>query len=71
MSQILDSDKIAHAFLFKGPDGVGKEFLALQFAKSIADKYSIAKNNETLLGRIEKLNEPYIKYIFALPRGKK
>lgn len=70
LSQIIDSDKIPHAFLFKGPDGVGKEFFALQFAKTIADKFSADENKETLLSKIEKLNEPHIKYIFALPRGK-
>ncbi len=70
LNQIIDSAMIPHAFLFKGTDGVGKEFLALQFAKAIAEKFSDDTKKDFLISNIEKLNEPYIKYIYPLPRGK-
>lgn len=69
LSQIINSGMIPHAFLFQGNDGVGKEFMALQFAKSLAEKYSESSSRE-LIFNIAKLNEPYIKYIYPLPRGK-
>jgi DNA polymerase-3 subunit delta' len=70
LERIIDSDKIPHAFLLKGPAGVGKEYLAIQFAKRIAEKFSDEDKKQSLISNIEKLNEPYIKYIFPLPRGK-
>lgn len=70
LDQIIESNKIPHAFLFKGSEGIGKEFLAFQFAKALADKYLPKTLAEISLMSIEKLNEPHIKYIYALPRGK-
>lgn len=70
LKQIIESGKIPHAFLFKGSDGVGKEYLALQFAKAVTDKFSIDEKKDQFISNLNKLNEPYIKYIYPLPRGK-
>lgn len=70
LDRIILSKKIPHAFLFKGPEGVGKEYIAIQFAKRIADYFIEENNKQNIISNIEKFNEPYIKYIFPLPRGK-
>src|SRR5690606_6110175 len=69
LSKIIDSGKIPHAFLFCGQDGTGKEFLAKEFAVELTKKFS-DQNSEIPVTQIYKLNEPFVKYIFALPRGK-
>ncbi len=70
LNNIISSKKIPHAFLFSGTDGVGKETAAIEFAKLL--NFTFADKNIFL--RIEKFinnfNEPYVKYIFPLPRGK-
>lgn len=70
LSKITESGSIPHAFLFKGPAGVGKEFAAILWAQELASKYSTAKNIDSIISNINQLNEPYIKYIYPLPRGK-
>lgn len=35
LSSILESDRLAHAYLFSGPPGVGKKALALAFAEAV------------------------------------
>ncbi|MFO7524270.1 MAG: AAA family ATPase [Ignavibacteriaceae bacterium] len=70
LNQIIESGKIPHAFLFSGPEGIGKEFLALQFTKAISDKLSNESNSDHIISKIENFNEPYLKYVFPLPRGK-
>lgn len=67
--KILESKRIPHAILFTGKEGVGKEFTAIQLAKYLVYK-SKATNKEFLINSISNLNEPFIKYICALPRGK-
>lgn len=70
LNLIINSGMIPHAFLFQGSNGVGKEFLAIQFAKTLAEKFSGNSSKDIVISNIDKLNEPYIKYIYALPRGK-
>lgn len=69
LGKIIASGKIPHAFLFCGHEGYGKEYLARAFAIELTKKYSPA-NSENIITHINKLNEPYVKYIFPLPRGK-
>lgn len=38
LKNILQSQRIAHAFLFYGPAGIGKEYIALQFATALLCK---------------------------------
>lgn len=67
--RIIQSNKIPYALLFTGKEGVGKEQAAIEFAKALVNN-STVQNKDHILNSIQKLNEPYIKYICALPRGK-
>ena len=69
LTRIFDSRRVPHAFLFYGQEGVGKFFTAIQFAKLINSNYDY-HSNETIWKRISALQEPYIKLILPLPRGK-
>jgi len=66
LSNFLNSDKIPHAFLFSGQDGLGKEHAALCFSKELNSTH----NSEDVINQISNLAEPFVKYIFPLPRGK-
>jgi DNA polymerase-3 subunit delta' len=69
LNNFLQSKLIPHALLFTGTDGVGKDNAAIQFAKAlVSDEYN--KESEKANRLIELLQEPYIKLIFPLPRGK-
>lgn len=70
LSSLIESGKIPHAFLFSGPPGVGKEFLAFEFAKQICKKILPAENFNRVSSAIANFNEPFVKFIFPLPRGK-
>jgi len=69
LTRIFNSKRVPHAFLFYGQEGVGKFFTAIQFAKLMNSNLdpSIKLNIEK---RISTLQEPYIKLILPLPRGK-
>jgi DNA polymerase-3 subunit delta' len=69
LNNFLQSKSIPHAFLFTGIDGVGKDNTAVQFAKALATNEN-SKESEKTVRLIEKLQEPYVKLIFPLPRGK-
>jgi DNA polymerase-3 subunit delta' len=69
LNSFLNIRRVPHAFIFSGPDGVGKFFTAIQFAKSIYSQKTNA-DHENAIKKIDLLQEPYIKYIFPLPRGK-
>ncbi|NOG96570.1 MAG: hypothetical protein HND52_01225 [Ignavibacteriae bacterium] len=69
LQKFSQSGKIPHALLFSGRDGIGKFYTAREFVKFIN-----SDNSNPLPPSVEKkihhLSEPYIKYIFPLPRGK-
>jgi len=69
LNNFLQSFSIPHAFLFTGPDGVGKENTAIQFAKALVNDEN-SEEAEKASRLIGQLQQPYIKLIFALPRGK-
>jgi DNA polymerase III subunit delta' len=69
LNNFLQSKSIPHAFLFTGIDGVGKDNTAIQFAKALATNEN-SKESEKAVRLIEQLQEPYVKLIFPLPRGK-
>lgn len=71
LEKIILSGKISHAFLFRGLEGIGKEDVALKFAQSIVFHSNLPDNQKIhYITQIEKLTEPFVKYIFPLPRGK-
>jgi DNA polymerase-3 subunit delta' len=68
LDRLILSSNIPHAFLFTGIDGVGKEFTAIKF---IAAVNSIDNTNSGHIDQvISAFSEPYVKFIFPLPRGK-
>jgi len=66
--RFLSSSKIPHAFLFIGKQGIGKDFFAIRLAQIISQKFSPIQAQSQIQNGLAELNEPYIKYIFALPR---
>lgn len=70
IDRILASSTIPHAFLFIGKQGVGKDYFAIQLAKSITENFAPQQNQQQILNGLTKLSEPYVKFIFSLPRGK-
>jgi len=70
LQNLINSGKIPHALLFSGPSGVGKDCMALVFAKQVNKKILPADKYEKIAKAISCFNEPYLKLIFPLPRGK-
>ncbi len=70
LNSLISSKKIPHAFLFKGKDGIGKEYTAIRFAQAINLQNLPPDRGEHISKLIANLNEPYIKYIFPIPRGR-
>jgi len=69
LNNFLQTEKIPHALLFSGMEGVGKDNAAIQFAKTIIKKTNLS-GSEKINKAIEQLQEPYVKLIIPLPRGK-
>ena len=68
LERLIFSSNIPHAFLFTGIDGVGKEYTAIKFTTAVN-----AIDNEDsghIAQVISSYSEPYLKFIFPLPRGK-
>lgn len=65
------SGRLAHAYLFWGPEGVGKDALAIEFARVLL----CVKKGETACGecpscrKMDSLQHPNLKIIFPLPGG--
>jgi len=66
LNKLIRSGNIPHAFLFSGNSGTGKFLYALRFTVAVNHKH----NNPDLERSIYDLAEPYVKFIFPLPRGK-
>jgi DNA polymerase III subunit delta' len=72
LKRILQNREIAHAYLFHGPEGIGKDALAIEFAKTLMcekgkmEACGSCKNCR----RMDLLQHPNIKIVFALPAGK-
>ncbi len=70
LNRFIDSSKIPHAFLFSGIEGVGKDFVAIRFSQALNKKFLDSEKSSQVNNLISNFSEPYIKYIFPLPRGK-
>ena len=69
----LKQDRLAHAYLFHGPDGVGKEFCALQLAKAVNCQRLTedACDECSSCEKIDHLNHPDVSLVFPTPDPKK
>jgi DNA polymerase-3 subunit delta' len=70
LENLINSSKIPHAILFSGIEGIGKDFVALRFAQTLNSKFLNPNEAEHINNLISNFSEPYIKYIYPLPRGK-
>ncbi|MCF8413652.1 MAG: hypothetical protein K9G44_09575 [Melioribacteraceae bacterium] len=68
LQKIYNSNKVPHAILFSGLQGCGKFAVAMEFAL-LANQKSILKN-PSVQAKLTRLEEPFVKFIFQLPRGK-
>ncbi|MCX6121539.1 MAG: hypothetical protein NTX44_07950 [Ignavibacteriales bacterium] len=72
LQRTLQSDQIAHAYLFYGPEGIGKDALAIEFTKALIctqggiEACGVCSNCQ----RMDSFQHPNIKLVFALPVGK-
>ncbi len=68
LKKLLLSRRIPHALLFTGPKGIGKFYSAVQFAKELNSLD--CELSVSLKKKINQFEEPYVKVVHALPRGK-
>lgn len=69
---LLRNDVLTHAYLFVGPEGVGKDAFALEIAKALqcsASEGEACGSCEDCI-RAESLQHPNIHLVFALPTGR-
>jgi DNA polymerase-3 subunit delta' len=67
LNRFLTTEQIPHALLFTGPRNVGQHFAARQFIKELL---KLNLPDKDFNSKIEKLEEPVVKYVIPLPRGK-
>jgi DNA polymerase-3 subunit delta' len=67
LQKFIKSQQIPHAMLFSGTKNVGQHFVAKQFLKELLFNEYPDKDFDH---KIDKLEEPFIKYVIALPRVK-
>lgn len=70
LQRIITSNRIPHAFLFSGPEGVGKYLTAIRFAQALNSNPTDNVTSENIAHKIAHHSEPYLKFIMPLPRGK-
>jgi DNA polymerase-3 subunit delta' len=68
LEKLISSSNIPHGFLFTGIEGIGKELTAIRFTESVNE--SEGADFDRIKKIISSFSEPYIKYIYPLPRGK-
>ena len=67
LQKFIQSDQVPHAMLFSGPKNVGQH----ETAKLLLTELLAKKNNSRdFSSQINKLEEPVVKYVIPLPRGK-
>lgn len=65
LRRAIESNRIAHAYLFTGPDGIGKKETAIAFAKAINCISGQGDDNCSSCRKIEKENHPDVEVIRA------
>ncbi len=73
LKKTLENEKLASAYLFYGPEGLGKWALALELAKVLncEDKDFIPCQNCSSCLKISKLSHPDVILVFPIPSTKK
>lgn len=75
LKNIYSSNKISHSYIFYGKEGVGKDAVAIEFAKLVNCENKIndieACDNCPSCRQISSLNSITFKFITALPAGRK
>ena len=72
LKRTVQSGQIAHAYLFYGPEGIGKDAIAIEFAKTLvcneggSEACGVCHNCQ----RMDSFQHPNINLVFALPVGK-
>jgi DNA polymerase III subunit delta' len=71
LARALQHERIHHAYLFSGPEGVGKEAMAIEFAKAL---YCLAESEKPCdqcqnCHRVAHFNHPDFLYIFPAPKS--
>lgn len=68
----LKSRRVAHAYLFSGPEGAGKYAVALQLARALNCTTDPVEGCGSCAGcrKIDRLQHPDVRLIFPLPVGK-
>lgn len=72
LRRALKREQVAHAYLLYGPEGIGKDALALEFARALncATKSDEACDECESCKKSAALQHPNIQLMFALPVGK-
>lgn len=72
LQRSLSAKRVAHAYLFHGPEGVGKDAMAIEMAKVMnCERGSVEACDECgSCRRSVSLQHPNIRIVFALPVGK-
>ncbi len=70
LQRALEHQRVPHAYLFNGPTGVGKEALAIEFAKALFCKSESHRpcNDCSACHRVGAFNHPDFIYIFPMPK---
>ena len=65
-TESIKRKRLAHAYLFYGPEGSGKEALAFELAKAVncLDSKVIPCNTCAVCNKVSSLNHPDVKYLF-------
>jgi len=71
LSSAITNERIPHAYLFNGPEGVGKEAMALEFAKALfcSVKENAPCQNCSSCRRIDGLKHPDVMFLFPMPKN--
>ena len=72
LQRSIEQKRVAHAYLLWGPRGVGKDALALEFAKTLLchTQGTEACGVCASCTKMRNLQHPNLKIVFALPAGK-
>lgn len=70
LNGFIKSRRVPHALIFSGPPGIGKFNTAISYAQLLYSSFVVEKNQQSELEKIANLQEPYVKLVMSLPRGK-